>query len=253
VRAEREAREQAARAKAERTRRLRILGAAVVAALLVVVVLVVVSQGGEDEPGGGLGGGGSLSGAAAAVELFEGIPQEGTVLGEPDAPVRMLEFVDLQCPFCAEYTENVLPSVVDRYVRSGDIRLELRLLSFIGEDSVRAANAAAAAAEQNGAWQFTDLFYRNQGSENSGYVTDDFIRSVASSAGLDPGPIVDAANAGDKSQLLRQADREAAANGVNSTPSFLIGREGQQLQPLPVEALSPDAFAEQIDRALQGG
>lgn len=252
LRADREARERAAEAKTQRTRRLRLLAAASVTALVVVGLLIALSQSGGDDDTEGLRGGERLSGAGAARQLFEGIPQSGAELGDPDAPARMVEFVDLQCPFCAQYTREVLPTLVDRYVRTGRLRIELRPLEFIGDDSVRGAAAVEAAARQDGAWQFADLFYRNQGMENSGYVTDAFIRRVGVGAGLRPAPLVSAANSGRKGVLREQAEAEASRYDVSSTPSFLIATGGA-LQPLEISQLTPDEFVKQIDSALAGG
>jgi protein-disulfide isomerase len=218
----------------------------------VVAVLIAVSQSGGGDGAAGLGGGERLSGSAATVKLFDGVPQDGAVLGDANAPARLIEFVDLQCPFCAQYTRRVLPTIVDRYVRSGRLRVELRPLAFIGDDSVRAAAAAEAAVRQNRAWQFIDLFYRNQGEENSGYVTDDFIRQVARGAGLQPAPLISAADSGRGGALLARAKAEASRYGVRSTPSFLIATGGGQPQPLQVGELTPDVFVEQIDSALKG-
>ena len=114
----------------------------------------------------------------------KGIPQSGLALGSPKAPVTIVEFADLQCPFCAEYHRNVFPSILDRYVRTGKVRLELRLLRFLGPDSDRLARVAAAAAAQNRMWQFAGLAYDRQGQENSGYATNGFINKLARDAGL---------------------------------------------------------------------
>ncbi len=148
-----------------------------VGAAVIVGGLIAISQGGGEEPKG-LGQGQQLTGATQAIELFEGIPQEGASLGRPDAPVRMVEFVDLQCPFCAQYSRDVLPELVRRYVRTGKVRMELRPLTFIGPESLTAAKAAAAGARRAG-WQFSEIFFANQGQENSGYVTPEFISRVA--------------------------------------------------------------------------
>ena len=142
--------------------------------------MVLAGPDGDEQPGrGGEPAGGGRDSA------LRGIPQSGISLGSPDAPVTMVEFADLQCPFCAEYHRNVFPTLLKRYVRTGKLRLELRLLRFLGPDSDRLARVAAAAAAQNRMWQFVGLAYQRQGAENSGYATDDFINTLAADAGLD--------------------------------------------------------------------
>jgi protein-disulfide isomerase len=239
--------------KERRKRRVWTLAGAGGVAALVVVALIVVSQsggGGSSSAPSGLGSGDALAGTADVRTLYAGIPQSGATVGKPDAPLTMVEFVDLQCPFCRQYTTGVLPTIVQKYVRTGKLRIELRPLAFIGEDSQRAAAAAAEAAKENRLWQFTDLFYLNQGQENSGYVTDDFLRQVAQGSGAKPGAVVAAANGGTPSALVTQAADEAAAQKIDSTPSFLLGPTGGKLERLKVERLEPGAFSGPIDQAL---
>jgi protein-disulfide isomerase len=252
AREERLEREREAAAREQRKRRLTLLGASVLAAAVVVAVLITVSQGGSDETSGGASGG-RLAGTAEVTKRFDGIPQSGATLGSLNAPVRMVEFVDLQCPFCAEYTRNVLPTLVSRYVRTGRMRIDIRPLTFIGDDSVTAAAAATAAARQNRMWQFVDLFYLNQGRENTGYVTPTFLRRLARGADVDPGPVLSAAATGDAGLLARQAQSEATQFGISSTPSFLLARHGEKLQRLDVSELTPSAFTQPIDDLLSGG
>jgi protein-disulfide isomerase len=174
---------------------------------------------------------------------FAGIPQRGDTLGNPDAPVTMVEFADLQCPFCAQYDRDVLPTIIERYVRAGTVKLVFRPLRFLGPDSVTAASAAGAAAEQGKLWQFADAFYRRQAAENSGYVTNTFLRAIA-----DAVPRLDAASllVGDDA-LARRAEREAELNGIDSTPAFLAGPSGGPLARLEVSSLEPGAFTPQLD------
>ncbi len=183
--------ERAGAAKEQRRRRLILLGASTVAALAVVGVLIAVSQSGGGD-GGGLGKGEGLTGTAEVSALYRNIPQSGATLGSPKAPVTMVEFADLQCPFCAQYTRDTLPTLVKRYVRAGKLKIEFRPITILGPDSGTAHAAAASAAQRNRLWQFADLFYLNQGPERSGYVTDDFLTRIARGAGLDPKPIVTA-------------------------------------------------------------
>jgi protein-disulfide isomerase len=248
LRAEREEREREAATSAANRSRLRLLGAAVVAAAVIVAMLVAISSGGAENGGSG---GGRPQGAGEVARLFRGIPQRGLTLGRPDAPVTMVEFADLQCPFCAEYAHNALPTIVQRYVRAGKVRLELHLISIIGPDSEAARRTAAAVAEQNRMWNFSELFYLNQGQENSGYVTDAFMRRIADAVrGVDAGKAFAARGSASVERALRQSDSEARARGVDSTPSFFIGRSGGRLTPIEVSTLQPSDFAGPIDRLL---
>jgi len=248
LREEREAREAAAATAERRKRRVILFVASAVAALAVVGILIAVSQSGSDDEAG-LGGGESIAGVRDVAKRFSGIPQEGARLGSPDAPATMLEYIDLQCPFCAQYTRDSLPTVIDKYVRTGKLNIELRPISILGPDSSTAAAGAAAAAERNRLWQFVDLFYLNQGRENSGYVTEDFLRRIARGAGVPGGAVVSASGAPDSIPLLRQSAAEAQRNGVNSTPSFLL-RRGTKLEGIAVSSFEPAAFTAALDEAL---
>ena len=251
LREEREARERASAQREQRRKRLMLLGASVVAALTVVGVLIAVSQSGGGDASG-LGKGESLAGSAEVNALYRGVPQSGATLGDPKAPVTMMEFADLQCPFCAQYTRDTLPTLVKRYVRTGKVKMELRPVTILGPDSGTAHAAAAAAAESNRLWQFADLFYLNQGTERSGYVTEDFLRGIAKGAGLDPAPIITASQTPNGVPLLRQATAEAQRYGITSTPSFMVGRTGGPLRRLQLSSLEPREFIAVINDALKG-
>lgn len=172
----REAAEAQADAQAARKRRLIIFGGILAVAAAILLVVVLVSSGGEDKS----------SGTPEQVAAFDGIPQQGPWLGRADAPVVVEEYADLQCPFCAAFAKEQLPGFVKDYVRTGKVRMRLRLLTFIGPESVKAAEVAFGARQQDKLWQFAEAFYLEQGPENSGYVTDDFLRDVARTAGADP-------------------------------------------------------------------
>jgi protein-disulfide isomerase len=218
-------------------------------ALLLVAAAVVVSQAGSEsetpaEP---------RSESADVAKLFAGIPQHGTSLGDPDAPVVMTEFADPQCPFCAQYAKDVLPALVDRYVRTGQVRLELNLLTFLGADSDRAARMALAAGLQNRMWQFAELLYRAQGPENSGYVTDDFLHELAEAVpGLDVEQAFDARESARVDALLAQARGEGDRLAVESTPSFVLTHTDGSEHPLAVSSLDSEAFLKALEPIVTG-
>ena len=242
-------RENALNAAATRRRRLWRLGTVVAIAAVVVTGAVVISQSGSNQTDAPTGG--APSGAVEVNALFAGIPQDGISLGEPDAPVTMTEFADLQCPFCAQYARDVLPGVVERYVRAGRVRLVFRALTFIGPDSDRAARAATAAGLQDRQWPFVELFYRNQGTENTGYATDAFLRRLSRAVtGLDANRAQRERTAPAVERELSQASSEAQRYGVKSTPSFLIARRGRPPQRFEPDRLELATFTARLDQEL---
>ena len=231
--------------------RLAQLVVVIVLAAVVVVGAIVLSSDGAEEPAA-TGSGNGQSAADEVGELYMGIPQNGIRLGERGAPATLVEIADLQCPFCAQYSVEALPTIVRDYVRTGKLDYELHFRSFLGRDSVRAAGAAAAAAEQDLMYQFADVFYRNQGPENSDYADDDFMRMVASQVeGLDVEAVVAAADDPLGEPAVRRGEQFARALGSTSTPDFYI-RQGGQLTPLNPQGTSPEAYAAAIDAALAG-
>ena len=173
AREQREAAERQEAQAASRKRRLMLLGGVLVAAIAVIAVVVVISQSGTDDPVS------AEEGTTQANTLFAGIPQTGNVLGDPDAPVTIEEYVDLQCPFCQRFSQEGLPDIVKEYVKTGQAKIVLQTLTFIGADSERGARVAWSAADQNKMFEFVENFYANQGEENSGYATEAFLKKVA--------------------------------------------------------------------------
>jgi protein-disulfide isomerase len=183
---------------------------------------------------------------------FAGIPQGGTVLGPPSAPVTLVEFGDLQCPFCRRFDREVMPELLRRYVRTGQVRIDFRPVPLLGPDSLRAARAALAAAEQNRLWQFVDLFYWNQGRENTGYVTDDFLRALAGGVtGLDAGRLLRTRSAAPVDTQVRANLALARQIGIPGTPTFLVGPTGGRMTRFNVTPGDPRPFRRIFARLLR--
>jgi protein-disulfide isomerase len=205
---------------------------------------------------GGSGNGNEPSGqpparvVAESSRLFAGVPQRATRLGDAHAPATLIEFADLQCPQCQDYDRKVLPVLVERYVRPGKLSLELRELALIGPESLKGAAWALAAMRQDRLYQFSDLFYRNQGAVNSGYVTDEFLSEIASAAGLDVARARRYASSKAVQRRLTRTTDQARGSGVTATPRFFIGRRGGSLGELPVKSQTPDSFTRPLDSLL---
>jgi protein-disulfide isomerase len=217
-------------------------------AAILVGAAIVVSQGGSNDDA-------EVSDEPAEIaDRFAGIEQDGMMLGDPAAELTVLEFADPQCPFCADFAADGLPGVIDDYVRPGTIRLDFAALTFIGPDSEAMARLIAAASLQDHAWETIDLLYARQGTENSGYATEEFLAEAAADVpGLDAEQVLAARDSPEVDALLDAAQRSAERLGINSTPTFVAVGEVGESQVLDLGALDADAFAGAIDLLLTGG
>jgi protein-disulfide isomerase len=212
-------------------------------AIAAAVALVVVALIGRDDS--------SAPATTTLVVDLTGIPQDGAVLGLPGAPVTLIEWADPQCPGCRFYTEEFFPTVVEEHIRSGKLKTEYRGFPFLGDDSVKAYRFFLAAGEQDKLWSLQEAMYRNQGDENSGWVTDDLIRELASQIdGLDVDQLFADA---DRDDIVAEADgAEAAADaaGIVGTPTLQIAIG--DAKPYTINVGDVDQLRAALDDALDG-
>jgi protein-disulfide isomerase len=237
-------------ARRQASPRVLIAAAAVVVLVVVAIILAVVLTGGSS--GSSSATASKLPDATEVQQLLAGIPQNDNVLGKPSAPVTMVEYVDLQCPFCREFEAEPLPALISKYVRKGNLKIEMRIIAFIGGDSQHGREAALAAGMQNKLFNFTQLLYNNQGAENTGWLDDNMIKSAAASIpGLDANRLLNDRNSSAVKDRLSAMDTEASGAGVKSTPTILVGRSGTT--PKRVTLTSPSdvtPVAAAVDAAL---
>ena len=253
----RQAREAEEAARERRVRRLRLLGGVAALAVVLVVVALVASGGSDDE--------GTPAGDASAAQVvrevatsLRGVPQDGIALGRKDAKVTMVEFADPQCPFCADFANNALPTLVAEDVKAGRLRLELQWLTFLDrnfgtEDSDRIARLALAAGQQDRMWHVAEAAFRLQGEEGSGYATDEFLRSLVTGVpGLDADKALADMDSPEVDRALATAQTAQGRYGIDSTPSFLTGRTGGDLTRFEASSLTAEPFTARV-RELAGG
>ncbi len=236
--------EESVAATDRRQRMIKLASALAFLALAVVAVLIVVSQSSSDEGGDA----GNVEGAAEIEAELDGIPQRGLVLGSADAKATLIEFGDLQCPVCKGFAEEILPPVIEGQVRNGEAKLEFRNFTIISQQSVPAGAAAIAAGRQGRGWNFVELFYRNQGREASGYVTDEFLTAIARAAGV---PDIARWNEDRRSKgVLGEVSRttaEAERLGFGGTPSFAVEGPGTT----GLETLGTPSSSGEFESALE--
>jgi protein-disulfide isomerase len=210
-----------------RTRLLQLAAGAAFLALAVVLVLIVVAT-----SSGGDGGDTKLEGVSEVNRRLAGIPQQKMVIGDPSAPVEVVEFADLQCPYCKAFTEEVLPPIIENQVKNGYVKVAFHNFTIIGAQSLPAGAAALAAGAQGRGWNFVELFYENQGAEDSGYADDAFLEAIAKGAG-----VKDVAKWNEERSQFTAAVEETTAEakqlGFKGTPSLAIkGPKTDGLEPI---------------------
>jgi protein-disulfide isomerase len=242
------------------------IGGGVALAVVVAVVLAVVLTGGKktNTATGGFPKVGSshwpgaLQGSPYVANLFKGIPQSGLVLGKPNAPATLTEYIDLQCPVCQEFESTMLPTLVQKYVRTGQLKIKMQpwsIRDFPGGpgDSTRGQKATIAASLQNRAFPFAELLYLNQGQENSGWLDDNMVSTAASSVdGMQVQQVSNDAGSSDVKSTVNSVDSTASAGGFNSTPTLLLNHKGQKPHVVARSLPNLSQLESQIQSAIAG-
>ncbi len=243
-RAERVAAEGEAAADDRRRRALQLSAGAVFLAVIAVVVIVFVAGRGSSSGGDAA----QIVEARAVDQLLAKAPQQALTVGKADAPVHVFEYGDLQCPYCKAFSEEAIPAVIEGPVDAGKARITFRNLLIIGPESLPAGAAAIAAGKQGRGWNFIETWYRNQGEENSGYVTEPFIEAVGRAAGVKDMARWNKERKGKAARAQATATTKSAEGtlGFHSTPSFAI--EGPHTEGL--ELLGSLATAGELEEAI---
>jgi protein-disulfide isomerase len=225
--------------------RLYLLGGAALLAIVVVVVVIVVASG-----GGGSSADTTTTTAARPSATLTGVPQSGDTLGRSSAPATLTVFEDPQCPYCKQWNDGALPSVIRDYVRPGKIKLVYRGIEIIGPNSTKGLRAIYAAAPQNKVWNMVEGLYAQQGEENSGWITDDVIKQAATTSHANADAIFAAMPTAAVTTKLQQAETDAQAVGLQGTPTFILQRPLAGPQQLNAPLDGP-GFEQALNAALQ--
>lgn len=217
-------------------------GAIVVAGIIVAGAIIYTGGFGSaaGNPGAPTLAGEQANAAAGAIDM-KTLPDDDPSLGDPNAPVTIVEFSDFQCPFCARFFANTLGPLKEKYVKTGKVRLVYRdfPLSSIHSEATGAAEAAACANDQGRFWEYHDKIFQNQPALGAANY-----KQWARDLGLDAtafNQCVDARKYADEVQKDFDDGRKA---GVSGTPTFFINGK------MVVGALPIEEFEIAIEEAL---
>lgn len=234
------ARKQAEIARTQRERRRLIIISGGAVAVLIVAILVYVNR--------------PTASNVPTID-FASIPSNGMVLGNPDATVRMVEFADYQCPFCAKFGTEVFPQLAKDFIETGLITYEFHVFPFLGgedlsapnNESVKAAEAAMCALDQGKFWEYNHMLFERHNGENQGTFSTGNLKKFAKDLGLDTDTFNTCLDSGQHHQEVLDQHAAAKAAGVNSTPTFFING-----QSIPYTSQGYALLKRQIEAAIAG-
>jgi protein-disulfide isomerase len=244
ARARRVAEERAAAERAQRARRTRMLGGVLALAVVIVGVAIAISVSGTSGSSSAPKPSSTAARQAASTvsTLIAGLPQSGVTIGSPTAKVTVTEFGDLECPICRDFALGPESQLISKDVRSGKVKLVFRsLMTATGsapDPSIFPVqeSAAYAAGAQNKAWNYIMLFYREQGQEATGYVTQSFLDGLAAQIpGLNYSQWLSASKSSSYVSQVTSDQQAAAGQGFTSTPTLTI--QGPKGQATPIQQL----------------
>lgn len=154
----------------------------------------------------------------------------GTKLGRDDAPLKLVEYEDFQCPFCLRYTAEDESMIIEEYVKTGKVQIEFRHLPILGTESLQAALASECAADQGMFWQYQNRLFLEQAKEGQastekvdvGRLSDARLREFASEVGLQRSQFDACLNSGEHLEKVSAQQQEARNLGITGTPNFAI-------------------------------
>lgn len=224
-----------------------LIPAAIVVAGVVIAAAVLY--------GGGFGGRTTVPGAAQTPPpvVTGSLADDDPALGDPNAPVTFVEFGDFQCPFCNRFFREAEAQIIERYVKTGKVRFVYRDFAFLGEESVRSAEAAECADEQGKFWLYHDRLYnfiwdnyfgKNQNGENVGAFSTGNLERLAAETGLDAGSFKECLSSRRYKAEVEKDTADGRAAGASGTPTAFINGK------ILVGALPFGQFEAAIEEAL---
>ncbi|MDO8600835.1 MAG: DsbA family protein [bacterium] len=199
-----------------------LIPGAIIAAGALIAFSVMYSNGGMQKAGAPKETAGVGGAVSEKVALYD---DTDPFLGNPDAPVTIVEFSDFQCPFCGRFFETVEPQIIEKYVKTGKVKFVYRDFAFLGDESVWAAEAAKCAHEQGKFWQYHDYLFNHQQGENGGAFSKANLKLFAQSVGLDTGAFNSCFDSGKYLAEVQKDTADGRALGVSGTPTNFVNTQ----------------------------
>ena len=154
-------------------------------------------------------------------------------LGDPNAPITLVEFGDYQCFFCNKYFHDTEQKLLENYVDTGKVKIIFKDFTIIGPDSKTAAHAAHCADDQGLFWEYHDMLYNNWTGENNGWASSENLLRMAQDVGLDIDEFTDCMQNEIHAQIISASNADARTLGLTGTPGFFVISPNNQVTKIP--------------------
>ncbi len=154
-------------------------------------------------------------------------------LGDPNAPITLVEFGDYQCFFCNKFFHDTEQKLLENYVDTGKVKIIFKDLTIIGPDSITAAHAAHCADDQGLFWEYHDMLYNNWNGENNGWASSENLLRMAQDVGLDIDEFTDCMLNEIHIQIISASNADARTLGLTGTPAFFVIGPNNQVTKIP--------------------
>jgi len=167
------------------------------------------------------------------------------ILGDPSAPITILEWGDYQCTFCYRFHQSSLNIILEEYVNSGKINLVFKDFPLNGPDSILGAEATYCAGDQEKYWAFHNELYSNWAGERTGWINYDSLNQFAKSVNLELDQFTSCLDEHKYKQKVLELEKFGKEIGIDATPSFLIFNDKKIIK---IRGNQPiDVFRQAID------
>lgn len=227
------------RHREQQRRRLFLIGGIAVIVIILAAILIIPNVLASSQPVGSI----------VAITPAAYPQANGLSMGDPNAPVKVVEYSDYQCPYCGEFARNSEAQFVSKYVATGKVYFTYSPFSFVddapgatGQESKRSAQASYCANDQGQFWAYHDMLFANQNGENQGNFRDQRLIAFAEKLNLNMSQFKSCLSGGTYQQQVVKDNTTAEQAGITSTPSFVVNGK----------LVDMNALDQAVDDALAG-
>ena len=144
------------------------------------------------------------------------------IMGDPDAPITILEWGDYQCTFCYKFHQDTLDIINEEFIKTGKVKVIFKDFPLNGPDSKLAAESSYCAHDQGKYWEYHDQLYENWAGERTGWITREALSGFAKSINLDTAEFNKCLNESKYENKINSIYEFGKQIGIDATPSFLV-------------------------------